>query len=280
MTHYQVLGVDENATADEIKQAYRKLAMQHHPDRGGDAEQFQKIQQAYSVLSDDNGRQQYDHERQFGNGGFRFTFNGQPFGDMPPDMADLFGQFGFSGGPFGNFRARPRNRDLRVEVAVDLESTLEQQTKILSIQTTTGERFNVEVTIPRGITTGSQIKYSGMGDNQFNNIPRGDLYVVVVVRPHHIFNQHGLDLILTKTIDCFDAVLGCEIEVETLEKKKILVTIPPGTQFGTRLKVAGQGLWHMQAHTRGNLIVEIAVSVPKNLTSEQLNMLKNIKNGL
>ena len=280
MTHYQILGVNENATADEIKQAYRKLAMQHHPDRGGDAEQFQKIQQASSILSDDNSRRQYDQERQFGNGGFRFTFNGQPFGDMPPDVADLFGQFGFSGGPFGGFRSRQRNRDLRVEVAVDLESTLEQQTKILSIQTTNGDRFNVEITIPRGITSGSQIKYSGMGDNYFHNIPRGDLYIVVMVKQHPSFNVHGLDLITTKSIDCFDAMLGCEIEVETLDKRKILVTVPSGSQFGSRLKISGQGLWYVQAPTRGNLIVELAVTVPKNFTEEQLNMLRKIKNGL
>ncbi len=280
MTHYETLGVAENATAEEIKQAYRKLAMQHHPDRGGDAEQFQKIQQAYGILGDQNARQQYDHERQFENSGVRFSFNGHPFGNVPPDMADLFTQFGFNGSPFGGFRNRQRNRDLRVEVAVDLESTLDQQTKILSVQTTTGERFTVEVSIPRGITTGSQIKYPGMGDNQFSNLPRGDLYIVVIIKPHPEYTQHGIDLITVKTIDCFDAIVGCDIEINTLDKKTILVTVPAGTQFGSRLKVSGQGLWHMQSPTRGNLIIEIAVSIPKNLTQNQLNTLKNIKLGL
>ena len=275
MTHYQTLGVNETATVDEIKQAYRRLAMQHHPDRGGDAVKFQSIQEAYATLGNDQSKQQYDQSRSHGPGGFRFTVNGQQFDGVPPDMADLFGQFGFARG----FRPRQQNRDLRVEVVLDLEATLQPQNKILSVQTTTGERFTVEVNIPRGITTGSQIKYSGLGDNQFPNLSRGDLYVVVIVRNDHRFHQHGIDLITIKNIDSFDAMVGCEIEVDTIDQKKILVTIPAGTQYGSKFKVSGQGLWHMNEPIRGNLIVEVAVTTPRNLTEIQLNMLRNIKNS-
>ena len=137
--YYQTLGVNENANPDEIKKAYRRLAAQHHPDKGGDTAKFQQIQKAYETIGDQSRRAQYDAERR-GHGGFRFNVNGQDFGGHP-GMDDIFRNFGFSFGPggfgpgqdpFAQFRQPRRSKDIRVELHIDLEDTLQARTQTLS----------------------------------------------------------------------------------------------------------------------------------------------------
>jgi len=283
MTHYATLGVAENATADEIKKAYRSLASKHHPDKGGDTQKFQEIQAAYAVLEDPNKRAQYDNERR-NPGGFRFTVNGNDFDQMPPGMEDILRGFGFPGGPFGHgspFGQRhPRkNKDLRVEVVMPLAETLQEQKKTLSVQTTTGHRETVEVTVPRGIHAGAQIKYPGLGDNMFNTLPRGDLYIVFNVTPDHRFRIDGVDLISKVSINCLDAITGGVTEITGLDGRMFELQVPPGTQPGTMMRVRGEGLYHLNHNVRGNLLVEIAVSVPKHLTEQQLELIRQIQSN-
>jgi molecular chaperone DnaJ len=179
---YQILGVNKNATEEEIKQAYRKLAMKHHPDRGGDEKQFQEIKNAYEVLSDPVRRQQHDNPGPFhhhhGNhehSHFEFHFGG----GGPQDIFSQFFNQGFGAHPF---QRQPRkNKDLRVRLGVDLASTLQSQEKTISVQTTKGDRFTVDVSIPRGIDDGTTIKFSQLGDNFFDTLTRGDLYVIISV---------------------------------------------------------------------------------------------------
>jgi curved DNA-binding protein len=283
MTHYQTLGVAEDASPEDIKKAYRKLASQHHPDKGGDTTRFQEIQVAYDTLADADRRQRYDHERQ-NPGGVRFNFNGQ---DMTghPDVENIFRNFGFhfGGDPFAQFRQQqqPRkNRDLQIEISIPLIETLSEQTKTISIQTTNGTRETVEVKIPRGVQGRTTIQYPGLGDNFFNTLPRGDLRVTVVVQPNLKFETNGLDLVTTLDVDCLTAMAGGEREITGLDGKTFQVTIPSGAQPNMGFRIREQGLWQMNSLTRGNLIVKINITVPGNLTADQIALVNQIRNTL
>ena len=278
MSHYETLGVAKSATPDEIKRAYRKLASQHHPDKGGDTAKFQEIEAAYRVLSDPAQREQYDNPQPQG---FRFNVNGQDFNGMPPEMEDIFSRFNFNFGgqanPFFRHNQQPRkNKDLRVEVAVPLVDTLKEQIKTLSVQTTNGLRETIEVTVPRGVTTGTQIKYSGLGDNFFNTLPRGDLYIVFNVLAHEHFHPVGIDLHSQAKIDCLRAIVGCEFTVTGLDGTTFTLNIPPGTQPNTKLRIKNEGLYAINQSVRGNLIIELQITVPNNLTHEQAELVKQI----
>ena len=284
MTHYDTLGISESASQDEIKKAYRKLANQHHPDKGGDTTQFQKIQAAYDAISDEQRRAQYDAERR--GGGFRFNVNGQEMHGMPPEMEDMLRNFGFGfsfgpgfashGDPFSNFRQARRNKDLHVDIVVSLASTLDKQTKTISIQSSTGDRYPVNVDIPRGVRPNTTIKYPGLGDNLFNTLPRGDLYVKIQVEADSRFDVVNYDLFKVEEIDCVRAMVGCNLVVEGLDGKRFDIVVPPGTQPDTKLRIPGQGLYVMNQSSRGNLIINIKVNVPVNLNQEQIETLKDL----
>ena len=272
---YETLGVPKGASEDEIKKAYRKLAAKHHPDRGGDTAKFQEIQTAYDTLSDPQKRQQHDNPRShFDTGnGFEFHFNSGP--------EDIFQQFfsqGFGHNPFGQRQAR-KNKDLRISLTVSLASTLESQTKTVSVQTTKGDRFNVEVNIPRGVGNGTTIKYSGMGDNMFETLTRGDLYVIINLIPEEGFEVHGINIFTNITIDSIDAMTGIDKEVIGLDGKTWAVKIPAGCQPNSKFALQGQGLYQMNSNVRGDLVVNVSIVTPS-LSEEQLNILKTLKSSL
>lgn len=286
MTHYDTLGIPESSSPDEIKKAYRKLANQHHPDKGGDTTRFQQIQFAYDTLSDDNKRAQYDAERR-GMGGFRFSVNGNDFsGGIPPEMEDMLRNFGFAFGhgfannsdPFNVFRQPRKNKDIQIEIVISLASTLSEQTKIINIKTSNGDTFPVEVRIPRGVKPSSVIKYAGLGDNFFNTLPRGDLYIRISIEPNIEFGVDNLDLIKNIEISCVQAMLGCSLSVKGLDEKIFDMTIPSGTQHDTRLRIANQGLYVMDQNIRGSLIAIVKIKVPNNLSEQQQNTLRNLFN--
>lgn len=273
-THYETLGVDKTATPDEIKKAYRKLASKHHPDKGGDTATFQKIEEAYRTLSDPDQRQQYDSPQ-----GAQFRWNTSDFDGMPPEFGDIFRNFGFGGqSPFGQ-RHQRRNKDLRVDVAVQLPETLNEHKKVLSVQTTTGHRETVEVTVPRGVTNGTTVKYTGLGDNLFNTLQRGDLYVHFHILPHPTFRASDINLVTRKEITCFDAILGTDVEVTGLDNRVFVLSVPAGTQPGTMLRIKGEGLYAMNQPVRGNLLIELSITVPKHLSEDQLNLVRQIQSN-
>lgn len=284
MTHYDTLGVPENASSEEIKKAYRKLANQHHPDKGGDTTKFQQIQSAYDILSDNNRRAQYDAESR-GIGGFRFTVNGQDMGSgMPPEMEDMLRNFGFAfgqgfaghGDPFSHFRQPRKNKDLQIDLVVSLASTLNEQTKIINVRTTNGDIYPVEVKIPRGVRPSSTIKYPNLGDNFFATLPRGDLYIKVQIEANTDFGVDNLDLIKNIEIDCIRAILGDTVTIHGLDDKRFELTIPAGTQPNTKFRIPHQGLYAMNQNVRGAMIINVKISVPTNLTTEQTKILSEL----
>jgi DnaJ-class molecular chaperone len=274
------LGVPKGASDEEIKRAYRKLATQHHPDKqGGNTAKFQEIQSAYETLSDPVKRQQHDNPnpfQHFGGGGphgshFEFHFGGGP--------EDLFQQFfsqGFPGGhPFQQRQPR-RNKDLRVQLQVTLASTLETQRKTISVQTTKGDRYNVDVDIPRGVSDGTTIKYSQMGDNMFDTLTRGDLYVIITIQPDNRFELHGINVVTTIEIDSVDAMLGCDKIIAGIDGREYSIKIPQACQQNIKFGLQGQGLYQMNTNHRGDLIGIVNIKTP-NLTEQQLNILRNIR---
>lgn len=277
MSHYDTLGISKSAGPDEIKKAYRKLASQHHPDKGGDTAKFQQIEEAYRILSDPAQREQYDNPQPQG-----FNFRTSDFDGMPPGFDEIFRNFGFGGGhPFGHRHQQQRkNKDLRVEITVSLADTLQEQKKTLSVQTTNGQRETVDVTIPRGVTHGTNMRYPGLGDTFFNTLPRGDLYVVVTITPHNNFHVHGLDIVAGIEVNCFQAILGHTVLINTLDNKSLELQVPAGTQNGMMLRVRNEGLYQMNTNQRGNLLIRVSVTIPTNLTETQKDLIRQIQIGL
>ena len=277
---YDTLGVPNGASDEEIKRAYRKLAAKHHPDRGGNTAKFQEIQSAYETLSDPVKRQQHDNPHPFHNfghqgpSGSHFEFH---FGGGGPE--DLFTQFfnqGFPGGhPFQQRQPR-RNKDLRVQLQVTLASTLEAQRKTISVQTTKGDRYTVDVDIPRGVSDGTTIKYSQLGDNMFDTLTRGDLYVIITIQPDSRFELHGINVVTTVEIDSIDAMLGCDKIITGIDGKEYAIKIPQACQQGIKFGLQKQGLYQMNTDHRGDLIAVVNIKTP-NLTEQQLTILRNIR---
>ena len=273
--YFNTLGVAPDASDEDIKRAYKRLAMKHHPDRGGDQSEFQAIQEAYSTLSDPHKRQQWEQQRQFGSAhnqeGFHFNFG---FGQ---DINDIIRQF-HGGGPFGGFRQQPaRNRDLRVGIEFDLESTLSDQIHHINVQHTNGQNKTVEIKIPRGVQSGMQMRYAGHGDSAIPNVTAGDLYVDFRVRQHSDFRIHGINLSKTVTLNCIDAIIGTTLQVTGIDGKLFEISIPPVTQHDSKFRIAGQGLWDINQPVRGDLLVHILLQVPSAPTAEQLERLQQLK---
>ena len=271
MNYYELLGVSKSASPDEIKKAYRKLASLHHPDKGGDTAKFQEIQTAYDTLSDPDKRQQYSNPQHQ-----HFNFN---FGS--DNLDDVFGNF-FRGGanPFQHARQQPRrNRNVQARIRLGLQETLTDCHKTLNIHTNTGHDRNVDIIIPKGVPSGSTIRYPGLGDRMFENLSPGDLLLTVDIIQNPNFEVHGLDLITSLTLDCFDAILGSEQQVVGLDGKVFVIRTPAGCQNGTKLKITGEGLWQFQNDVKGSLFARINVTIPKNLNDEQIKLVQSIKNG-
>jgi DnaJ-class molecular chaperone len=277
MDYYQTLGVEKTASQEEIKKAYRKLASQNHPDKGGDTAKFQEIQKAYDTLSDEQRRAEYDQGPRhsgFDPGGFHFHQGSQN------DFDDILRKFGFQFHQQG-FRQPPprRNKDLRIQMPITLQSTLEDQNKTISVQLTSGQRENLDVQIPRGIADGAVIKYAGLGDNMFGNLPRGDLYIHINIIENHRFQVDGNNLHTSVQINSLMAIVGGDVQVEGLDGKTYTLNIPAGIQPGTKLRIKDQGLWQFRGNERGHLLVSVTLKTPTDLTGEQLATIKKFINS-
>jgi len=267
--HYQTLGVSKQAGADEIKKAYRKMASQHHPDKGGDTAKFQEIEEAYRILSDPEKRQQYDNPQPQFHGG----------GGMPPGFEDMFSQmFGQNGNPFfghGFARQGPRNRHLNLQANVTLEEAFSGKELIANVTLPSGRDQMLEIKIPPGIQEGTTLRLAGMGDDSYPGFARGDIHLTISVLPHHIFQRKNDDLVCQLEISCIDAMLGKTATVNTIDRKTLEVVIAPGTQHGQLLAAQGYGMSKMNdPRFKGRMLIEVSVTIPKNLNDHQKEMLK------
>jgi curved DNA-binding protein len=278
MNYYETLGLNRGASSDEIKKAYRSMAMKHHPDRGGNEKNFKEIEEAYRTLSDPQKKQMVDSgmdPNQNGRGNwqqgspFEFHFNTGNFDDV-------FGQFGFG---FGG-RSRPRNRSFNVNVIITLEEALTGKEVNAEIGLPNGQKKMVSIGIPQGIEHGQQIRYQGMGDNTIKDAPAGDLIVNVIIEHHARFQRSGDQLIYNHSIAAWDAILGTTLKLETLDKKVIDIIIPPGTQPETTFSCRNEGMPNVRNKRRGNLLIKISIEIPRNLNQAQRDLIRQIKNGI
>lgn len=264
MDYYSILGVDRSANQDEIKRAYRRLAAQHHPDRGGDTAKFQELQAAYDTLGDPDKRAQYDNPQPQGF---------QQFGGFPPGFEDLFRT-----GPFSDIfgrRAQPRNRSLNMQTTISLEDAYFGRDIITDVQLPSGRIQTLEVKIPPGVRHGMTLRLNGVGDDSISNAPRGDINLAVNVAPHNIFKRENDDLVMEHTITCFEAILGKHITVYTIDNRQLSVNIPPGIQPGKMVSVQGYGMPSVNNPImKGRLLINININIPTTLTNEQKNILK------
>jgi curved DNA-binding protein len=267
MDHYSTLGVDKTASPDDIQKAFRKAAMKHHPDRGGDAGKFQEINEAYSTLSDPQKKAEYDMMGQnpFGQqgnpfaNGFHFT-TGNPFPGGDP-FQNIFNQFGFQ---FNHGHQTPRNRDLNIRCKISLKDSYIGKNMTVSYRLPSGQDESVSIDIPAGIENGQVIKLSGYGDNSMRQFPRGDLTISIEVENAPKFSREDVNLITEANVDIFDAMLGTTITVDHIDGTKVDLAVPPGTMHGQRMSCKGMGFKHMKFNNvRGDLHVVLNIKTPR-----------------
>jgi DnaJ-class molecular chaperone len=281
--YYKILGVEKGASKDDIKKAFRKLAHEHHPDKTkGDAtsaQKFKEASEAYSVLSDDAKRQQYDT---FGSAGPGFNpgqggFGGQGFGGFDFsqftrqggngqafefDLGDIFGDF------FGGGRRPRRGANITVDVQLSFKDSIFGIEKEISIH-----KEKLSVTIPPGIENGQGLRVQGKGEDGPGG--KGDLIVRIWVQEHNTFRKEGYNLVMELPLKLTTALLGNTIEIETLEGK-IEMKVPAGTTHNEILRVKGKGV-PAEHGRRGDLLIVTKVEMPKKLSKQAQKLVEELK---
>jgi curved DNA-binding protein len=305
LDYYKVLGVAKDASAEEIKKAYRKLALKYHPDRNQgnkeSEEKFKEANEAYAVLSDQEKRKQYDT---FGSSGFQQRYSQEDIfrnSDIGSILREFGINFGGRGGGFGSgnfrtfssggggrspfeeifsqggqpgqgFRAQQpvKGQDLSLELSISLDEVLNGAEKTISLGRG-GERVTVK--IPAGIESGKKLRVAGKGSSSPMGGQAGDLYLLIKVEPHPLFEREGNNLVIEKEIPFSSAVLGTEIDVPTLNGKQFKVKVPAGIQPQSKLRLKGHGLPAGPHGPLGDILVKIAVGIPKKLNKTQKKLL-------
>jgi len=257
--HYQTLGVDRNATPDEIKRAYRKLASQHHPDKGGDKHKFQEIEQAYRTLSDPNARQQHDNPNPFGNmGGGSQGFNFE-------SIFDIFGaRFQHQ-----NPHMQQRQQRAMMTLWITLRDAVVGGRKMVSVGTHQGTQ-TIEIEIPAGIDDGANVQYGGIAPNGM------DLIITYRIHQDPTWTRQGINLQTKHTVSIWDLILGCEIEIRDINGNNLSLVVPARTQPGTILRLRGRGVTP-RAGQSGDLLVQIQAQIPDTIPEDLLTHINQIR---
>lgn len=292
--YYETLGVSRSATADEIKKAYRKLAKKHHPDANPDdagaQKKFSEITEAYEVLSDEDKRAKYN---QFGNnwskvggaGGGGNPFDGFSGGGAGFDLNDILGgMFGGGGGggnPFGGGggRRQPRSQkgqNLEAEIRVPFQVGILGGEHELSIQSS-GKVNRLTVKVPAGIADGGKVRLAGQGNAGMGGGPAGDVIVTVRIAAHPWFRRDGNNLIVDVPITPSEAALGAKVDVPTLTEGTVVMSIPPGTSSGAKLRLRGNGVPDRKTGDRGDQLVQLKIVTPKDLSTEAQELFRQLQ---
>jgi len=288
--YYEILGLKKGASAEEIKKAYRKLAIRYHPDKNpGDKkaeDRFKEINEAYAVLSDPQKKTQYD---QFGSAGFHQRYSqedifrnfntGDIFREFGLGSDDIFSRiFGMGGGGGGGFRhgggMSRKGSDFELELAISFMEAFSGAEKRVAF-TREGRSEDVSVKIPAGVDNGARLRLAGKGGAGIGGGPAGDLYLNIAVRPDQHFSREGDDLITPQQIRFSLACLGGALDVSTLDGTK-RIKVPAGIQAGTKVRLKGLGFPHMGSSGRGDLYVLVQVAVPAKLTPQQQELLAKL----
>jgi curved DNA-binding protein len=245
--YYATLGVSRTASADEIKRAFRKLASQHHPDKGGDTQKFQEIQAAYDVLGNADKRAAYDNPAP--------QFSGFPGGAQFNSIHDIFNMFGQG---FPGQQRRPNH--VRMSLWVTLRDVAQGGRRPVSLSTGQGQS-TVEIEIPLGLNDNDSIQYTGLA-------PGGqDLVITFRIQPDRVWTRSALNLATEQTVSIWDLILGGDLVVTSITGESLTVTIPVNTQPGTVLRLRAQGLRDQQGR-RGDIHVKLAARIPQPVSPE------------
>jgi molecular chaperone DnaJ len=306
--YYSLLNVQRSATADEIKKAYRKLAMQYHPDKNpGDKkaeEKFKEFSEAYEVLSDPKKREMYD---QFGHAGTQGGFGGaggpfgaggfggfggaggagaggpgqDPFQDIFGDVfSEIFGARGYGpgAGTGGPRRRQTKGSDLRYTLNIAFEESALGAEKVISfVRQRNGkdETAKLSVNVPAGVKEDQRLKLTGEGDSPAGGGTAGDLYVIIKIQDHPLFKRQDNDILMDLPVTYTDAILGTSVEIPTLSGKAV-IRIPPGTHTGQTFRLKGKGFPKIGGFGSGDMLVRLIVDTPEKISHRQKELLEEL----
>ena len=265
MDYYSTLGVAKNASIKELKSAYKKASMKHHPDRGGDEAKFKEINEAYSTLKDPAKRQQYDNPQpQYNQQQQRHPFE------------DMFNQFNFH----QQTRRQPRNRDVNIEYKISFEEVFTGKTFNIQYRLPSGQIETLDAAVPPGIKHNDSVRFAEKGDNSMPHLQRGSLILNIKVQPHVVWTRDNDNIITTKKVSVFDLILGTSLDITTPIGRQFSLKIPKGTKNGTVFSISGSGVPNVNTRVTGNAHIKIEAIIPIIDNEIILQKIKEIKDEI